>query len=439
MLVKLAWRNLWRQKRRTILTAIALALALVLSLFMRSMQEGSYANNIENSAKFSTGLIQLQHAEFEESQSIEDLLPATDEFIAAARKLDDVERILPRLESFALAAAGDKSKGVMVLGVMPALEDEYSSISDKVVEGEFIKADDKSVLIGQGLAEYLSLTVGDELVLYGQGYRGQTAAGLYKIKGIVHFPLPQLDNQLIYMPLPLSQTLFSTGDQVSAWVIDTRDLTKLEQTMADLEREYSAALPKNSSQSSLLPPSQPSLQGTLLDKNGKSLVNVRDWEDLAPEMAQQIAMDKAGGIFMMYLLYGVVGFGLFATILMMTLERYREFGVMMATGLVRAKLLGLVILESSFISLLGLTIGLVLGTPLVVWFHYHPIELTGETAEMMLELGWEPILPMLLSPWLFMDQILIVLGLMLLCLLYPLWRIYRLDLVTALKGGAHVN
>jgi len=414
MLIKLAWRNLWRQKRRTILTAMALALALVLSLFMRSMQEGSYANNIENSAKFSTGLIQLQHVEFEESQSIEDLLPATDEFIAPAREMDDVERILPRLESFALAAAGDKSKGVMVLGVMPALEDEYSSISDKVVEGEFIKADDSAVLIGQGLAEYLSLAVGDELVLYGQGYRGQTAAGLYKIKGIVHFPLPQLDNLLIYMPLPLSQTLFSTGEQVSAWVIDTRELTRLEQTLADLKRAYSPQKLKNK-------------------------VNVRDWEDLAPEMAQQIAMDKAGGIFMMYLLYGVVGFGLFATILMMTLERYREFGVMMATGLVRAKLLGLVVLESSFISLLGVTIGLALGTPLVVWFHYHPIELTGETAEMMLELGWEPILPMLLSPWLFIDQILIVLGLMLLCLLYPLWRIYRLDLVTALKGGAHVN
>jgi len=431
MLVKLAWRNLWRQKRRTILTALALALALVLSLFMRSMQEGSYANNIENSAKFSTGILQLQHVEFEESQSIEDLLPATDEFIGAARKLDDVERILPRLESFALAAAGDKSKGVMVLGVMPALEDEYSSISDKVVEGEFIKADDKSVLIGQGLANYLSLTVGDELVLYGQGYRGQTAAGLYKIKGIVHFPLPQLDNQLIYMPLPLSQTLFSTGEQVSAWVIDTRELTRLEQTKADLERAYSA--------NALLHSSPPFSQDSSLYKNGKSQVNVRDWEDLAPEMAQQIAMDKAGGIFMMYLLYGVVGFGLFATILMMTLERYREFGVMMATGLVRTKLLGLVILESSFISLLGVTIGLALATPLVVWFHYHPIQLTGETGEMMLELGWEPILPMLLSPWLFIDQILIVLGLMLLCLPYPLWRIYRLDLVSALKGGGHVN
>ena len=87
MLVKLAWRNLWRQKRRTLLTSLSLALALFLSLFMRSMQEGSYQYNIDNSARFSTGLIQLQHPEFDQSQSIEDLLPQTEHFISLASAL----------------------------------------------------------------------------------------------------------------------------------------------------------------------------------------------------------------------------------------------------------------------------------------------------------------------------------------------------------------
>lgn len=142
---------------------------------------------------------------------------------------------------------------------------------------------------------------------------------------------------------------------------------------------------------------------------------------------------------MMYLLYGVVGFGLFATILMMTLERQREFGVMLATGLLRPKLLALVMLESGFISLLGIVFGLLVATPILVWFNLHPIQLTGETAQLMLDMGWEPIIPMMLAPWLFIDQILIVLVLMLLCLIYPLWRVYHLDLVTALKGGDHAH
>ncbi len=132
MLVKLAWRNLWRQKRRTVLTASALALALALSLFMRCLQEGSYANNIENAARFYTGLIQIQHPEFSDSQSIDDLLPVDSQFIAPAKSHPNIKRILPRIESFALAAAGDKSKGVMVMGVLPELENDYSGYSWQV-------------------------------------------------------------------------------------------------------------------------------------------------------------------------------------------------------------------------------------------------------------------------------------------------------------------
>ncbi|WP_036821825.1 ABC transporter permease, partial [Photobacterium sanctipauli] len=363
MLIKLAWRNLWRQKRRTLLTASALALALALSLFMRSLQEGTYANNIENAARFYTGLVQLQHPEFSESQSIDDLLPMTPDFTEAMYGNPNIERVLPRIESFALGAHGDKSKGVMVLGVDPELEDEYSSISGKLITGEFLAATDEQVLIGEGLARYFDITVGDELVLYGQGYRGQTAAGLYTVKGILDFPVSQLDNQLVYLPIQLAQSLYSTGDQVTAWVMDTHDLSQLPNTLNELEAAY----------------------------HGKALV--RDWQDLSPEMAQQMLMDKAGGIVIMYLLYGIVGFGVFATLLMMTLERQREFGVMLATGMLRRKLLALVAIESSLIGVLGVALGFIITLPFLLWFYANPIELTGETAEMIIEMGWEPILP----------------------------------------------
>ncbi|WP_394392116.1 ABC transporter permease [Shewanella woodyi] len=410
MLFKLAWRNLWRQKRRTLLTALALSLALFLSLFMRSMQEGSYENNIDNSARFSTGLLQLQNPEFSESQSIEDLLPGTTDFITpvtAPPLSPHITHHLPRIESFALASASERAKGVMVFGVEPEREESYSGIADKLIAGEFIDADDKQVLVGEGLAQFLSIKVGDELVLYGQGYRGQTAAGLYKVKGIIHFPLAAMDNQLVYMPIKLAQTLYSTGEQVTSWVLHTDSLDRVAEIKSELVQAFG------------------------------SKVSVRDWQQLSPEMAQQIAMDKAGGVFMMYLLYGVVGFGLFATILMMTLERQREFGVMLATGLLRRKLLGLIAIESGFIALIGVLIGLIITLPVVTYFHYHPIQLTGETAQLMLEMGWEPIIPMMLSFSLVLDQVKIVLGLMFICLLYPLWRAYRIDLVSALKGDSY--
>ncbi|WP_036827417.1 ABC transporter permease, partial [Photobacterium sanctipauli] len=321
----------------------------------------------------------------------------------------NIERVLPRIESFALGAHGDKSKGVMVLGVDPELEDEYSSISGKLITGEFLAATDEQVLIGEGLARYFDITVGDELVLYGQGYRGQTAAGLYTVKGILDFPVSQLDNQLVYLPIQLAQSLYSTGDQVTAWVMDTHDLSQLPNTLNELEAAY----------------------------HGKALV--RDWQDLSPEMAQQMLMDKAGGIVIMYLLYGIVGFGVFATLLMMTLERQREFGVMLATGMLRRKLLALVAIESSLIGVLGVALGFIITLPFLLWFYANPIELTGETAEMIIEMGWEPILPIALDPQLMVNQVMIVLALLVVCLLYPMWRIQRLELVGALKGGTHAD
>lgn len=409
MLIKLAWRNLWRQKRRTILTASALALALLLSLLMRSIQEGSYTANIENAARLSTGLIQLQNPEFKESQSIDDLLPMSDDFIKPTKQQPNIEFALPRIETFSLAAANDKSKGVMVVGVDPTPETAYSGLADKVIQGDYFSPDDKSVLLSEGLAQFFNLTIGDEIVLYGQGYRGQTAAGLYHIKGIVHFPMPELNNQLIYLPIKEASILFSTEDQVTAWVLHTRDFSQLPQTVDDLQVGYG------------------------------SNVAVRSWNDLSPEMEQQIQIDRVSGIIMMYILYGIVGFGLFATLLMMTLERQREFGVMLATGMGRAKLLRLLVIESLFIGLLGIVIGLIIATPILGYLYINPITLTGETAQAMLEMGYEPIIPVLISLWLFINQIMIVIGLLLLCLIYPLWRIYHLDIVSALKGGSHAS
>ncbi|MGF1695158.1 ABC transporter permease [Vibrio lamellibrachiae] len=409
MLIKLAWRNLWRQKRRTILTASALALALFLSLMTRSFQEGSYSTNIENAARFYTGLIQIQHPEYATTNSIDDVIPQTSNYISMVQNYPNVERVLPRVESVALASAGERSKGVMVLGVDPNREDEYSNISGKLVSGRFIHADDKSVLVGESLAKYLGLIVGDELVLYGQGYRGQTAAGLYNVAGILRFPLQQLDNQLVYMPIKAAQTLYSVDGLVTNWVIDVVDLHLLPETLKELQKEY-----------------QP-----------ESVV--KGWQQLSPEMAQQIQMDRAGGIFLIYVLYGIVGFGLFATILMMTLERQREFGVMLATGLVRSKLATLILIESTFISVIGVVIGLLVSAPFLLYFHFYPIEITGEAGQLMLKSGYEPIIPVAIESYLIINQVITVISMMALCLIYPLIRIAKLNVASALKGGSHAH
>lgn len=409
MLVKLAWRNLWRQKRRTILTALAIALALFLSLLMRSFQEGQYTSNIENSAKSGMGLIQLQNPEFRKSESIDDLLPGTDEFILPAKAIKSIDHILPRINSFSLAAAGERSKGVMINGVAPQPENAYTALANKIVAGEYFTENEKVVLIAEGVAKYFNLTVGDEIIFYGQGYRGQTAAGLYTIKGILRFPLKEQNNTQVYMPINLAHELFSTEGQVTSWVFSLDSINSLDESVAALEQAY----PND--------------------------ISIRDWVDLSPELEQSIVLDRVGGQVMMYLLYGVVGFGLFATLLMMTLERQREFSVMLATGLLRSKLLLLVAIESIILGLLGVVIGASLALPIIFYYYINPIRLSGSIAEQMLEMGYEPIMPVSISPELLVNQVVIVLAMLLICLIYPMWRINSLELVSGLKGGSNAS
>ena len=404
--VRLAWRNIWRQKRRTLITAGAISTALLLALVMRSMQEGSYAQNLDNATRFYSGYLQLQEPGFAENQSIDHLLPADQNFVEKVFSIKGVTTAVPRLESFALGAAGNRSKGVMVMGVAPRAEDEYSGLAARVKKGRYFNQEDaKAVLVGGKLARYFDLGVGDELVLYGQGYHGTTAAGLYRVAGIIHFPNQQMDARIVYLPLKTAQALYQTGNQVSAWVLH-----------GDRVKDI------------------PMLEKSARQQMGKR-VKVRDWADISPELAQQIALDRASGIFMILVLYGVVGFGLFATIAMMTLERRREFAVMLATGMARKTLQMLVILESLFIALTGVIMGFVLACPILVWFYYHPIRLTGDLAATMEEMGFEAILPFSLAPELFLAQIGIVMILLILCGLYPLARIYKLELADALKGN----
>ncbi|GEA50724.1 transporter [Vibrio inusitatus NBRC 102082] len=409
MLLRLAWRNIWRQKRRTVLTASAIALTLWLSLVMRAFQEGQYTHNILNSAKMGTGVVQLQNPEFKENNSIDELLPASEAFISDIREIDDIDYLLPRIDSFILAASDQRSKGVLLSGINPIIEDAYSNLSVRIIKGEYLSGESTGVMVGEGVAQYLGLTVGDDIIFYGQGYQGQIAAGLFEIKGIVHFPIKEMNNQRVYISLVDAQQLFATGNRVTSWVIGINDLSKLQLVIQQL---YDA------------------------HPNG---VSIRDWRDLSPELEQSIVLDRVGGLIMMYLLYIIVGFALFATLLMMTLERLREFSVMLATGMARNQLLRLIIIESGLIGLFGIAVGVFTASPVLFYFYHSPIRLTGEMAQAMLDMGYEPVMPVSLEPALLYEQIVVVITITMVSLMYPIWRVMRLDPVSGLKGGIHAH
>ncbi len=402
-LIKMAWRNIWRNKKRTILTMLSIFLAVFLSLFTRSMQKGSYANMISNAVKFSTGYIQIHKKGYWENKSI-------NETFLQSKKIDSVlidDNItfkIPRLESFALASSGKHTKGTMVIGTIPELEDKLNKYSDKIIRGNYFTGNDKAILVAEQLAKYLKVDVGDSLVLLGQGYHGITAAAQYPIKGIIHIPIPDLNKQLVLMPLKEAQYYYASENRLTSLSIMLKDPEELDKTLIFLKSK-------------------------LGDK-----YEVMPWQEMNKEMVQAIESDNIGGIIMLAILYMVIGFGVFGTVMMMTMERKKEFAVMIAVGMQKSKILLMVIYETVLLGILAILLGIVFTYPVLLYLHYNPIPLTGEIAESMKLFGAEPILPFSIKPDIFINQTISVIIIAFVAVFYPLSVILKFNVLKAMRS-----
>lgn len=192
-MITLAWRNIWRNKRRTLITLAAIVFAVFFAITMRSLQLGMYGNMTHNVVSFYSGYAQIHAKGHWDDKSLE----TSFEYTEALQKLDVTSgkkvEFIPRLESFALASAGKITKGCMVVGTDPDLEDALTHIKSKIIEGKAPESNGNSALVSEGLASYLKLGVGDTLVLLGQGYHGVSAAGKFSVEGIIKFASPKLN------------------------------------------------------------------------------------------------------------------------------------------------------------------------------------------------------------------------------------------------------
>jgi len=401
---KIAWRNLWRNKRRTILTIASVLFALFLALFMRSMQLGSYNSMVESAVKSSTGYIQVHEKGYWSDKSLDNTFETSETLQNSITANSNVSQIIPRLESFALLSSGIQTKGAAVIGTVPDIEQEISGLKDRLIEGAYLENDDQAVLVAEGLARYLKIGVGDTIVLLGQGYHGITAAGAYPVKGIIRFVQPDINNSISYIPLPLAQELYSSTQRLTSLSIMLKDPDKMNRTRDELV----ATSPET--------------------------LEIMTWDEMLTEMVNAIEGDNISGQFMLGILYLVVGFGILGTILMSTMERRKEFGIMVAVGMRRSKLAIIVFIETLIISLIGIIAGVLASLPLILYFYHHPIPLTGEAAEAMIEYNMEPIMPVLLEPGYFVAQAAVVLIITMITLIHPMTVIGRFKVINAIKG-----
>lgn len=403
--LNLAWRNIWRNKRRTIITMLSIIVAVFLASVMRSMQEGQYTDMIENTVGTFTGYIQIHADGYWDDKTLDNTFVAADSVYQKVEREETIQHVVPRLDSFALAAGENQSRPAMVMGVDVQAEKFLSDPERRLQSGTYFENnDEQSVLIGRELMQRLDVQLGDSLVLIGQGFRGQSATGLYRIRGTVAFPNPERNRSLVMMPLETAQYFLAADNRLTSLSIILKDIDQIEGTTDVLQSSFS------------------------------NQFEVMDWEEMMPELVQTIQADRGSGLIMIAILYIVVGFGILGTVLMMITERTYEFGVMISVGTPRYVIALMLMIEILLMAFVGAGIGIVVSVPIAWYFNINPIQFSGDIAEVYQSYGMEAVLQFSTDPYVFYTQAITVFIITLFFSLIPLLKASRLNPVKAMRG-----
>jgi len=404
--LKLAWRNIWRNKRRTLLTASSISLAIFLALLMRSLQTGVWESVINNIIQSYTGSIQIhKNGYWEQKEDINNTFELNESLTAVLNANDNISLYVPRLESFALASVEEQTKGIALVGIIPETEDRFANISKKIIAGKFLKANDDGVLVAERLADFLKIKVNDTLVMIGQGFQGASAAGKYPVRGIIHFPSPEMDNRMVYMNLPLCQEFFSCENRLTSISLALKNPNKVDKTISELKNNL------NTGQ-----------------------YEVMKWDEMLVEIVQTMKTKNVGSYILLGIFYMIVAFGIFGTVLMMTAERIKEFGVVISIGMQKSKLAVIVAIEMIYIGIIGIIIGMVAATPIIYYFHSNPIHLSGPMAKTMVDFGIDPVLSISFRSDIYIAHSMIVMIIVLFAIIYPIRKVIKLNIINALRS-----
>jgi putative ABC transport system permease protein len=424
LLVKISWRNLWRNPRGTLLTALALGLGLALLLISLGLLDGGHEQTIADGVRFGPGHVVVQAKGYQDSGSDELLLPAQvvsniDGFLQTGNIKQVMRGVSPRLLATGLLSSSASSAGVRIVGVIPEDERAVSLVPQRMVEGTYLTSGDKlsGVVIGDELARKLELKIGSKAVLMTQALRKPaTAPGagdgdamestLLRVSGIFRTGLQAIDANMIFLPMSAAQTLLGVTDgqvtQVTLLLVKEGDSPMVARAL----RKQLTGAP----------------------------VEVLTWRESLPMLAHILGLDHAFNYIMNGVILSMVGLGILNTILMRVLERRYEFGVSKALGLRPRQLAVMVVGESLALTAISLTLGLALGLSV-----QHYFATAGLDLRWVFKTGLPPALvfdPILYSR-LSMDRIVwsvsIVFAMATIISFYPALKAARTDLPDALK------
>ncbi len=403
-IIKYSWRNIWRNRRRSIITIASVFFAVFFCVLMLSFSNGVWNHVIDQTLRTQSGHVQIHLKGYWKDQVTDNFMEMDPATIAAIENIGEVAYTSPRLETFALASTEKITKPCALAGIDPVRENRMSSLASHVVDGKYLTPNDDGILVGKTLSEYMHLSVGDTLALIGQGYHGANAAALFPVKGVVQLPIPEMDSRFIYASLPKAQEFISFPDGESGLLITLKNERKLDDAV-----------------------------NRIREKVDTSRYEILPWTVTMDKLLNQASSDKAFSHIIMFILYVIVGFGILSTFIMLANERRHEFALLVSLGMRRGRLVKSLLVELTAMTFLGVLAAVLVTVPIVLYFHYHPIALTGNLADTMLQYGMEGVLPMDSSPMVWISQICIIVVITCIMAIYPVRKILNLEIDKAIK------
>ena len=406
MILKIAWRNIWRNNKRTLISTLSISGALFLVILMRSMQLGFYDSIINTVVQSYSGYIQVHANGYWEKQSVNNSMEVDDRLIDEINSITGVDNISKRLQTFSLVSKGEKSKGTIITGIEVEKEQLISDWDNKIIEGSTSFDSTDGIILSKGIAEYFDVKMGDTLVLFGQGYQGMMAAGKYVANGIIDLKNPKLNEMTIFMDIKSAQEYISSENIATHLIVNKKEYYDEKKIAEDIKKAIS------------------------------NDYEVMTWKEILPELDQMITADNVGGLIMAFILYVIVCFGMFGTVLMMTEERMYEFGVLLSIGMNRIKLYLIILLETIILSSIGVIIGVAITRPISNYFNKNPINMEsfGEgLGDAMGEFGFDPVVPFSINWDIPISHALFIFAISILISIYPAIKILSLNPVKAMK------
>ncbi len=349
IMLKMAFRNIFRQKRRSILTALSMFGGFVLAAFFIGFSDGTYNGIINTFTRSQTGHIQIHREDYLAHPSLYKTIDRPDQVERILGGTASVDSWAPRLYSAGLASLGEKSAGVRIIGIEPQKEARTTKFAEKIIAGSMFRAEDAhAVIIGKGLAKLLQAVVGQDAVIVSQAADGSIANDRYKIVGILESGDEIGDRSSFYLPLAAAQELLVLGGRIHEIAVTARSLHDVDPLRGILEKSISTV---------------------------DARLSVESWQEFARSFYIAMQADKAGMWITLLIIVLVVAVGVLNTVLMSVLERRREYGLLKAVGTRPGQILDMVLLEVNILGVACIALGTVAGLLLNYFFSIHGISL----------------------------------------------------------------